>query len=131
MTTLLTVFDVTTGGKRIGQCKLEISTEHVSVRELIRSRVYQEVMDFNVNRPNVYLGLVQPNQVETELNGREVPKTRQIDWRTQYEAAIEAFEHCRLIVLINGHQACDLDEELEMQPNTEIKFLKIVPLVGG
>src|SRR5690606_6941083 len=110
---------------------LEFPTERITVRELIRERVYQEVDDYNRAKPDVFHGLVQPTDAETALNGFRMKKQREIDWKQQYERAIEAFEHNRILVLVDDHQAESLDETIEITRGTEVTFLRLMPLVGG
>jgi len=43
----LTIRDETTAGKLTHELTLDLLNEKLTVRELIRSRVYQEVDDFN------------------------------------------------------------------------------------
>ena len=111
---------------------LEFLTEHITVRELIRSRVYQEVRDHNLKaHQQVFQGLVQPSDAERELNGYRLHKPREIDWKQQFEVALRAFERNGFIVLIDNRQAASLDEEITLKPETSVAFLKLVPLVGG
>lgn len=131
MPVTLTVNDENVGGQRLQQWSLEVLTEHITVRELIRSRVYQEVQDYNLKRPELFRGLVQPTDAERTLNGFKLPKGRQIEWREQYEKAIKAFEQNRVILLVGERQAASLEEEIEIKPGTEVTFLRLVPLVGG
>ena len=49
MSITLTVRDETTSGDILHEFALEVLTERITVRELIRSRVYQEVQDFNLS----------------------------------------------------------------------------------
>jgi hypothetical protein len=102
------------------------------VRELIRGRVYQEVKDHNVkHNQRVFRGLVQPTDAERELNGYRLREPRQLDWKKQFEAAVEAFERNGFLILIDDHQAERLDEEIVINSDTQVSFLKLVPLVGG
>jgi len=65
----LDVHDETTTGDRSGETTLELLTERITVRELIRSRVYQEVQDYNLRAVGTpFRGLVQPAEIERELN---------------------------------------------------------------
>src|SRR5207244_3429358 len=105
-------------------------TERITVRELIRSRVYQEVQDFNLKRPARFAGLVQPTDSETALNGDQRHEPRRIDWSNQFEAALKAFEARRVLILVNDQQVEELDEEIVVEPNTQVVFLKLVPLMG-
>lgn len=120
--------DETTGGPRADGCALEIFEERLTLRELIRRRVYQEVAEFNANPLGRFRGLVQPGATERALNG---DRTRHIDWQRQYEAAIEAFGRNGFVVLVGDRQITDLDAEVDLGRDIEITFLKLVPLVGG
>jgi len=78
--TQLTISDQTTAGETTGACVLDLLTERITVRELIRSRVYQEVQDHNVKQGRVFNGLVQPEEAEKTFNGWKLKKPRQLDW---------------------------------------------------
>ena len=129
--TQLKVCDETTVGEKIGEFVMDLLTERISVRELIRSRVYQEVQDYNLKAPEYFRGLVQPADAEKTLNGIKIKKGRQLDWRKQFEVALEAFEANRILILVNERQAESLDEEIVIEPETRVSFLRLVPLVGG
>jgi hypothetical protein len=131
MPTTLTVRDETTGGGTLNEFALEVLTERITVRELIRSRVYQEVQDYNRRRPEVYRGLVQPTDAEKTLNGCKLPKARLIDWKKQFDKAIEAFEANGILILVDDKQAESLDEEIILRPDTRVSFLRLTMLVGG
>src|SRR5689334_22319102 len=55
-TTTITVRDETITGNSVGAFPLELLTERITVRELIRSRVYQEVQDYNRKTPDYFRG---------------------------------------------------------------------------
>lgn len=131
MTATLTIRDETTAGQSSEPIELEFLTDHITVRELIRERVYQEVKDYNAKRPQFFRGLVQPTDAEETLNGYRLKKPRQINWKAQFDKACQAFETNQILVLINDHQAESLDEQITIEPGTEVSFLKLVPLVGG
>jgi hypothetical protein len=131
MAIALTVQDVTTDGRVTNTFVVDFLNERITVRELIRSRVYQEVKDYNARKPDVFRGLVQPTDAEQTLNGPRVPQKKTVDWKKQFDRAIEAFEHNGFIVLVDDKQADRLDEEIDLQAGTQVSFLKLVPLVGG
>ena len=131
MAATLTVRDETTAGQTLHEFALELLTECITIRELIRSRVYQEVQDYNLRQPERFRGLVQPADAEQTLNGFKLNQPRQIDWRKQYEMAVEAFEVNRFLILVDDRQAESLDEEIVIGPETRVSFLKLTPLVGG
>ncbi len=131
MSTTLTIRDETLGGDALHEWALEVTTERLTVRELIRSRVYQEVQDHNRQGGQVFRGLVRPDDAERTLNGWKTPRPRQIDWKRQFERAVEAFEANQVLILVNDRQAESLDEELSLTPQTTVTFLRLTPLVGG
>ncbi len=110
---------------------LGFPTEHVTVRDLIQARVYQEVQDYNTHQPDYFRGLVQPTDAERTLNGFKIREGRRIDWEEQFERAVGAFYRNGFILLVDDRQVEDLDETIEIQPDTTVTFLKLVPLVGG
>ena len=133
MLTELLIRDETTAslGKPEHTFTVHVSGETISLRELIRLRVTQEVEDFNSRQPAVFRMLVQPNDAERTLNGFKFHKPRPVNPITQYEKAIEAFEGNGFIVLVDDYQIESLETEIVFQPETSITFLKLVPLVGG
>lgn len=131
-TTTLTIRDETAAGRTTGQTVVQFLTETVTVRELIRSRVYQEVDDYNRRRPEAFRGLVDPTDAERTLNGEIRPKPgRAIDWRAQFDRACEAFDRNGFFVLVDDKQAGSLDEAITLRPGTAVSFVKLTPLVGG
>ena len=131
--TTLTIKDETATGKSVGETVLEFLTERITVRELIRGRVYQEVQDYNRKQPEVFRGLVQPTDAEQQLNGGyKLKKRRDIDWKKQFEKACDAFERNGFFILIDDKQAETLDQSFTIEPmKTTVTFVKLVPLVGG
>jgi hypothetical protein len=110
---------------------LDLLSERVTVRELIRSRVYQEVQEYNAKQPEYFRGLVVPSDAERTRNGLRLRKPRKIDWEQQCEQAIAAFTQNGFLILVNDEQVTELDEIVEVEIDTTITFLKLVPLVGG
>ena len=99
MTTTLTIRDEEMTGKTVNEFSLEFPTERITVRELIRSRVFQEVKDHNAKQNQAeFQGLVQPTDAERTLNGFRLKKARQIDWKQQFEKAVEAFENNQVLI---------------------------------
>ena len=131
MTTTLTVQDETTLGSTGNELVLEFFTQQITVRELIRQRVKQEVKRFNNEQGDLFQGLVQPGDAEQTLNGYRMKKRRVIDWELQAEAAEAAFMTNGFLLLVDNGQLTELEDVIEIRPNTAVTFLKLVPLVGG
>ena len=131
MTTTITVVDETVGGDTINELTLEFLNERITVRELIRSRIYQEVSEYNASLPGSSRGLVQPAEAERVLNGYRLRPARRIDWEEQYRRALRAFESNGFVILVDDRQIEDLDQEIELRHDSKVSFLKLTPLVGG
>ncbi len=127
----VTVRDETTLGETTGDLTLEFLTERVTGREVIRSRVYQEVTEYNARRAGMFRGLVQPRDAERTREGFQLRNPRRIDWTEQYEAALAAFARNGFLLLVDDRQVTDLDAEIELRHDTDVSFLRLVPLVGG
>ena len=131
MSATVSIRDESTAGQPWPEWSLEILTERVTVRELIRSRVYQEVQDFNIKQPQRFRGLVQPTNADTTPGGFQLRTPRLIDWKSQFEKAITAFNKHQVLILLNDRQVESLDEEIEVKPGTTVTFLRLALLVGG
>ena len=131
MSTTLTVYDETPAGERSGGLSLEFLTARITVRELIRARVYQEVREYNAKQPEYFRGLVQPTDTEKVLNGYKMRQRRKVDWEKQFDKAIEAFLRNGFFILADDRQVESLDDEIEIKLDTQVSFVKLVPLVGG
>lgn len=127
----VTFVDETTSGGRSAGWGIEVAEERLSVGELIRRRVFQEVAEYNARTPEVFQGLVQPEDAERVLNGYAMRTRRRIDPEAQTELALAAFAGNGFLVLVGDRQVTDLEEEVELPLGTEVVFLKLVPLVGG
>ena len=126
----LTVRDETTSGDQLAALELQLSSETVSVRELIRARVHQEVREHNAKAGGGrFFGLVQPSDTERELNGYRT--MRRVDADKQTEVALRAFGRGQVLLLVDDRQVEELDSEVTLNPGSVVTFLKLVPLVGG
>lgn len=65
------------------------------------------------------------------MNGAGQARFRELQLEPQVAMAIEAVEKRRVIMLIDGRQVTDLDESFLLTPNSEARFIRLVPLVGG
>jgi hypothetical protein len=133
MATTLTIRDETTFG--LGgdaeEFKLAVSAETITVEDLIRARVYEEVRAHKLHQPEFFRGLIQPTEAERTLNGFEARQRRRIDPEKEFQKAIESFNRNGFFMLVNGRQVDELEEEIEIGAETTVTFLKLVPLVGG
>lgn len=131
MLTTLTVRDETTSGDLREAITLHLPEPTITARELIRSRVFEEVKAYNERLSGVFRGLVQPEGSEREHGGFRIQGERRLDWHEQAEAALQAFTRNGFVLLVDDRQMEALDEEIRVRPDTRVTFLKLVPLVGG
>jgi hypothetical protein len=131
MAITVTARDEAAAGGAIHERPLELPAERVTVRELIRSRVYQEVQDYNLAPFGPFRGLVQPEAAERALNGPRDGRHRPIDWKKQFELAAEAFEAGQVLLLVDDRQVESLDEEVMLRHGSVATFLRLTLLVGG
>jgi hypothetical protein len=131
---ILCVHDETATGSVTNELTLDVLSESITVRELIRSRVYQEVQDYHLRQRQgdaSFRGLVTPTDAERALNGVRLRMPREIDWKQQLEKACDAFTRNGFFILIDDRQAESLDETITLRHDTKVSFVKLVPLVGG
>ena len=120
------------GAGRVGATTtLEGISSMITLRDLVRTRVREEVARYNAGPSNVFSGLVMPEGAQPAADGFRMPKPRRIDWERQADRAIEAFERNGFFVLVDDRQVTQLDEELDLSPESDIRFVRLVQLVGG
>jgi len=127
----LMIYDETLLGAKNDALTLDFLNETITVDELIRERVYEEVREYNASKPEYFRGLVQPTDAETTLNGPRLIERRKVDWEKQYAVAIEAFKRNGFFILVDDRQVASLTETIALSPMTQVSFVKLVPLVGG
>ena len=133
MSITLTINDELTTGDVVNSLDIDFLSEEITIRELIRSRVFQEVKDHVAEQSGkkLWQGLVCPSEAEAVANGFQLKAKKKIDWEQQFEKACEAFSCNQLLILVDDKQAASLDEKITLTPQTNISFLRLVMLVGG
>lgn len=134
MTYTVQVLDETTARPRPQPAMtLEFEEETVTVRELIRRRIYEECLEYNAGQRQAFEGLVTPEAAERALNGQKAGRGHILDWQQQFRKAVEGFERNGLIVLVGDEQAIDLEQpvQLTLREPLDVTFIKLIPLIGG
>lgn len=127
---MITIVDESTLGAQ-NVWSIDIPDETISLRELLRRRIFQEVSAYNEKQLAYFNEVVQPDDTEHTLNGARLKTARKLDWEAQYKKAIEAFSRRSFIVLVDKCQLDQLDTTIALQAHTEVRFFKLIPLVGG
>lgn len=123
--------------------ELQLVSERVSPREIIRQRVFAEVAELNETRmkrargharTRSFLVEVPEDSPEARLNGllpAAPRKARLIDAEAEFRKALEAFARNRFVMLFDERQVEGLEDELTVTPQSEVVFLHLTPLRGG
>lgn len=119
MPTTVTVMERSSTGQTTRETVLELLTEHVSVRELIRARVLQELRH-RLRR-----------DANARSHGAAAPPGSAGDPEAECDQALDAFARGQILVFLDDRQLETLDETIVVRPATRLSFLKLVPLVGG
>ncbi len=109
--------DATTIGKQERSLTLHDLDTTVTLRELIRHRVREELASSG------------RASGDHPLAGRGRPTGK--GWEAQADAALRAFERNAFVVLVGDRQVDDLDARIDTSGETDVTFLKLVPLAGG
>jgi len=126
---------------------LELVEEQITVSELIRRTVEEQVRDLLTRRrleaPEVQAALNQQYLTTQEVAEqsqagkvslhapaeRNVPS--RIDTPAEVAKALRAFEAGRFFIFADGRQVEGLDEVLSFEQQASVTFLRLMPLVGG
>ena len=125
------VTDATTTGGNTARVLLKGVPPLLTLRDLIRFRVREEVARHYANPAPRFSGLVRPSDAEADLNGYMRPRSRRLDWEAQAETAIQTFERNGFFIFVGDRQVDDLDAELALADHDVVSFVRLVPLVGG
>ncbi len=129
--TTLRIEDRTSTGRPTGDIELPNVPERITLRDLIRLRVREEVARYNLRPTAEFRGFVQPEGAEVSADGYRLASPHRIDWERQAGVAIAAFQHNSFFVLVNRKQVTELDAEISTFDAMDVAFVKLLPLVGG
>ena len=127
----LLIKDESATGEVLHEVQLNFKDEKVTIQEIITQRVQQEVEAYNKKLPSIFHGLIQPSEAERALNGYKMKNKVKVDAEKQVLTALAAFKSNGFFVLVDDHQAEELDELVTVKPSTVVSFVKLTPLVGG
>lgn len=127
----VTFRDETAAGRPVDAFQVADLPASLTVRELIRLRVREEVARHNAAPTRHFAGLVRPDGAEAELNGYRLGRPRPIDWERQADIAERAFLRNGFFVLAGDRQVEHLDEVVDLTCDPQLVFVKLVPLMGG
>src|SRR5262245_11910582 len=109
MSVALKIVDQTLGIHPPITRELRLVSERITLRELLKRRIDEEVAALNAGRAEIR-PLVAPTEQERRLNGEKPTHRSVVDPERQLTAAVEAFERTRIVIIVDGRQVLDLDE---------------------
>lgn len=127
----MTFRDETATGKFLQSFAVSDVPDRISVRELVRLRVREEVARHNAAPSAYYAGLIRPEDADPEGSGYRLRAARRLDWEAQADVACRAFERNGFFVLVADRQVESLDDVVDLIAASDVAFVKLVPLVGG
>jgi hypothetical protein len=121
-------------GLPTGQCTshvcLTLPVATLTVNELIAHKVRQEVEEFFTHqRPDVSGEYLTPE----ELLGVTTSASRRVTGTALDEIARaqQAFTARAYMIVVDNQRVWEPDTLLALRPETQVEFIKILPLVGG
>jgi len=123
------IHDETKSGSILNQVRLKVSKDRITIKELIKLRVFQEAQDYNTRRTSYYRGLVRPNNAKPMLNGYKLEPNYKIDPQKQYYIAMDAFKREGFHVLVDEKRVADPEFAISVDSQVRISFMKMVPVV--
>jgi len=116
MSQTVSVLTEVTGSSTPSQVtRLDLPGPRVKLRDLIALQVRAELAQLAARSPKSVV----------------VPPLPVVLPEAQVDRALLAFSAGRLFAVVDGRQIPSLDAELEIGPESEIRFVRLMPLVGG
>lgn len=131
MARTITILDQYPIGQVSQKIELVVQDERITVRDLIRQRIHQEVSLYNTSTPGYFQGLVQPKEAELTLNGYKLRKKRKINWEEQARLAVQAFRTKSFTIQVGDKKVENLEEFIPDVRDTQVSFAISVPIIGG
>jgi hypothetical protein len=113
------------------------SGDNITLRDLITRIVLQEVEAFRARQEERRLTrILSRAQIEqgvavgkVDMGGHDLQQ--EVDPEQAVGAALQAFEDGFYLVSLDGAQQKSLDQQVFVRPDSQVTFVRLVPLVGG
>jgi hypothetical protein len=129
LTVTTIIFGLPTG-QRISHVRLTLPVATLTVQELIAHKVRQEVEEFFTHqRSDVSGEYLTPE----ELLGVTTSASHGVIGTVLDEIAraVKAFTARAFMIVVDNQRIWEPDTLLTLRPETQVEFIKILPLVGG
>ena len=118
----------------IGTVSLTVPAQRVSGSKLVRLAVEEQIRTLTARRK------LTAADIERRLNrqyGAAAPSRElrigvpELDPAQEVERALQACRAGQCVIVIDGQALDDLDSEVVLKPETNVRFLRLLPLAGG
>jgi hypothetical protein len=109
----------------------------ILLRDLITRIVQQEVSAFRQRQAEQrFIQVLTLEEItrgaqegKVSMGGRDLDQD--VDPQAAVSTALQAYEDGVYLVLVDGHQVVSLDEQVFLQPDSQVTFVRLVALSGG
>lgn len=122
--------DVSHGGHELGRTRLDDLPAVVTLGELLRIRIRDDVARYNADPGAVFHGLVQPADSVRHSDGHHMRAPRPLDADRLLVAAEEAVAAGALWFDIEGEAVTDLGHRIDVDAHDEIIAVMRRPIVA-
>ncbi len=128
----LHIKDQNFAGKILDEILIQIEQEKITVAELIRLRVEQEVAKYNtcVEKESQGFENAKENALNAQTNARPLNR-KLVDPEQEVYRTLEAFQQNQLFIMVDDRQIENLEDEIMLNQHTDVSFVQLTPLVGG
>jgi len=109
----------------------------LTLRQLITRIVLDEVQKFRERQEQRRLvhvltkGEIDEGKQRGKIDSGGRDLRRKVDDESAVAAALQAFEDGLYLVILDGQELRELDQEVRLRPGSHITFLRLVMLAGG
>jgi hypothetical protein len=111
--------------------------DRITLRDLITRIVYGEVTAFRERQAErKVLRALTAQQIDeavvkgkVDMGGRDL--AQEVDEEAAVGAALQAFEDGLYLVVVDGAEHRNLDQEVYLQPDSRVAFIRLTLLAGG
>lgn len=124
----LTIHDETRTGSILNRFKIRLFKQEITVKELIRERVFQEVAQYNSHQPVCYRGLIPPDEAEYVLNGYKLRRNHKLDPEQYFFRAMDSFMKKGFWIMVNDQRLEDPEYSIRLNDETRVSFIRLIPV---
>ena len=133
----LTIKEEVFGTGKINEIPIQFSSERITLSDLIQQKVTAKIKEVNQHIKEKSISPFYKTTQEQVLNQDAILKRfaklkdGTIDAEKACYEALSGFQKNIFFVILDGKQREDLEEELVLTDNSEVRFIQLMPLVGG